>query len=319
MVNNITLEAMEQEESKAKQKLTSNTAFDAKNYLNIKLDKGQAQKELRIRLLPVDKNTNTPFKTIFTHTVRVPKEVSPNGWKSYVCLCKTEDIDHEKLGKKCPFCELQRKAYENAQEATNEIDHKRWVEISLNNKAKESCVIRCIERGNEEDGPKFWKFNIRKDGLDPKHLITNLFKTRQQENIDEGEEPGNILDIYEGKDLKVTVKAMDSDKPGMENKTSLDIVDYGKNKPLSQSEEEIDKWVNDQKIWSDVFVAKPYEYLSIILEGKIPFYNKEEGKWVVREDTMLGDAKLSEEYDEKIKSAEEQAINNEPNNSELPF
>ena len=103
MVNNITLEAMEQEESKAKQKLTSNTAFDAKNYLNIKLDKGQAQKELRIRLLPVDKNTNTPFKTIFTHTVRVPKEVSPNGWKSYVCLCKTEDIDHEKLGKKCPF------------------------------------------------------------------------------------------------------------------------------------------------------------------------------------------------------------------------
>ena len=318
MVNNITVEAVE-EEFKAQEKVKT-TAFDAKNYLNIKLENGQTEKELKIRILPVDANTNSPFKRIYTHTVRVPKEVSPSGWKSYVCLQKTEDVDHEKLGHKCPFCEMQHIAYENSVNATNEVDKQRWKDVSLSNIAKESCIVRCIERGNETDGPKFWKFNVRTDGLDPKHIIGNLMKTRQQENIDEGEEPGNILDIYNGKDLKVTIKASTSEKT--KNKTSIEIVDYGKNKPLSTSDEEIDKWVNDTKIWSDVFVAKPYDYLKIILNGDIPFFDKNNKVWVKKEDFNEAKSKMAEDADNDIREAEQAAISNSnqsENDGELPF
>jgi hypothetical protein len=33
-----------------------------------------------------------------------------------------------------------------------------------------------------------------------------------------------------------------------------------------------------------VFVAKPYEYLKIILDGNTPWYNRDEGKWVEKID-----------------------------------
>ncbi len=325
---NITYDVMEDEVDERKPQYT---AYDAKNYLNVKLADGENEKTLRIRLLPVDKDTNSPFKKIYMHTIKVAPEIAKSGWKSYVCLKLTEDIDHETLGDACPFCEMNKTAYNNmlkAREEGNEIEEDRWKKISLANKHSEVCVVRCIERGAEEDGPKFWKFNVRSDGKDPKSMIKELYKMRKQESIDEAKEdndgelpedfvPMNILDLENGRDLKVTITRV-FDKDGKPTKkTSISIVDYGKNRPISKNEDEVNEWISDSKVWSDVFVAKPYEYLSIILDGEIPFFDKQNKKWVskgrVRDEENRRQQRESNEAEEKYREAKDRALEYDDN------
>ena len=328
---NITMEAMDNEfnsvvtTSKAKEKV-----FDEKNYLNIRLSDNQTSKELKFRLLPIDANSSTPFKKIHVHTVKVPKEVSPSGWKSYICIEKTEGIDRSVYGNKCPFCEMNREAYKNFTEATDPVVKERWKKISLDNIPKEACIVRGIERGAEQDGPKFWKFNIRKDKTDPKGQIMELYKTRLEESREEGLGDENILDINTGKDLKITI-SLASDSSQGENRTSVKIVDYGKNKPLSTDTNQMLEWINDSKKWSDVFTIKPYDYLSVILEGEIPFFDKTLNKWVTKAEKQDERQDAIDDINMKIADAEACIIMNnniDPNFStpvveattdELPF
>ena len=307
---NITMEAMDCEINTVSTSFKNKEkVFDEKNYLNIRLSDNQTTKELKFRLLPIDGESNTPFKKIHVHTVKVPKEVSPSGWKSYICIEKTEGIDRNIYGSKCPFCEMNREAYKKFSEATEPTIKERWKKISLDNIPKEACIVRGIERGAEEDGPKFWKFNIRKDKTDPKGQIMELYKTRLEESREEGLEDENILDINTGKDLKITISLASDNNQG-ENRTSVKIVDYGKNKPLSTDVNQMFEWVNDSKKWSDVFTIKPYDYLSVILEGEIPFYDKTLNKWVKKMDKLKEQENQINDINQKIAEAEAMAIIN---------
>ena len=73
----------------------------------------------------------------------------------------------------------------------------------------------------------------------------------------------------------------------------------------------MEKWVNDDKKWSDVFVAKPYEYLSIIIDGDIPYFDKIQNKWVVKQNEDYS-TKVEDDEDEKsieaIKAAKEEVL-----------
>lgn len=307
---NITMEAMDCEINTVSTSFKNKEkVFDEKNYLNIRLSDNQTTKELKFRLLPIDGESNTPFKKIHVHTVKVPKEVSPSGWKSYICIEKTEGIDRNIYGSKCPFCEMNREAYKKFTEATEPTIKERWKKISLDNIPKEACIVRGIERGAEEDGPKFWKFNIRKDKTDPKGQIMELYKTRLEESREEGLEDENILDINTGKDLKITISLASDNNQG-ENRTSVKIVDYGKNKPLSTDVNQMLEWVNDSKKWSDVFTIKPYDYLSVILEGEIPFYDKTLNKWVKKMDKLKEQENQVNDINQKIADAEAMVIIN---------
>ena len=104
-------------------------SFDEKNYLNVRLADGETQKTITIRLLPMDLETGNPFVKIYMHNVRVPKEVSKSGYKSYICLAKNSVIDHEKYGNKCPFCELNQNAYQESLKVTDEIKKKNFQDV----------------------------------------------------------------------------------------------------------------------------------------------------------------------------------------------
>jgi len=286
---------------------TSNHAksktFDEKNYLNVRLDEksGEKSKTLTIRLLPMDLETGNPFVKVHTHNVRVPKEVSTSGWKSYICLSKNKDINHETYGNKCPFCELNQRAYQESLKETDEIKKKNFQDISIANKARESVIVRCIERGKEDEGVKFWKFNIRdKDKTDPYNQILKLYAMRKEE----GERAGqvlNILDIYNGRDLNVTIT---------EGNAAPQILDASLSTPLSRDEEQMKAWIYDPKKWQDVFSVKPYEYLSLVSQMKVPWYDREQGKWVDKEeiDAQRNEKKQEETKAEKeIQAAEEKA------------
>lgn len=58
------------------------------------------------------------------------------------------------------------------------------------------------------------------------------------------------------------------------------IQDDEKTQPLSQSEEQMEKWVYDPMTWEDVYSIKDYDYMSIALQGDYPVWNKEFNKWV---------------------------------------
>jgi len=329
---NISLSAVE-ENDEGKKPVVEQSKFNAKNYLNVKLAAGEDEKKLRIRLLPIDNNSSVVFKEAHMHTVMLneeqmkaftPANGKPSKWKSYICLEKEEDIDHERYGKKCPFCETQRDAYNKKVEAEkvakeNGINPKedsevqRWQNISLGCKMNPTWMCRCIERGDEDYGPKFWKMTKEAYGQ-----IRAIEKARKEESIEEAKEenngvlpedfvPTNIYDIYDGRDLQITITRKCDEKTGKPtDKTDIKVTDVTKPKPLSNDEEKIDKWLDDEKKWIDVFVTKDYDYLSIILEGEVPFYDKEHEKWVpkIKKSENSERSVKNEEAEKEIKAAE---------------
>lgn len=260
--------------------------FDAKNYLDTRIEPGKKSKTLTIRLLPMDLETGSPFVFIHTHNVRVPQGVYKAGqkpWKTYICVRKTEGIDHEKYGYKCPFCELNKKAYDMSQETTDPTEKEMYKKISLSNMTQQSVICRCIERGKEDEGVKFWKFNLRSDGTDPYSQIMKLRDIRKENALRKGK-VDNILDIYEGRDLNVTFNEGSTSAPT--------IVDDSDKSPLSESEEQMRSWIYDAKKWTDVFTCKPYDYLKLVSEMKTPWFDRNQGKWV---DKRVFDGEVIEE------------------------
>lgn len=274
---NITWDSFVDDEKNAAPKVQkTKVGFDEKNYLNTKVDEGSGTRETTVRILPISGETPEDGKAVkFAKHIHVHNIKLPDGkYKSYICLEKTEGLD-EKYGNKCPFCELNREAYKKSEEikvVTDEdkIKKKNLQAVSIANKATPATIFRVIERGKENEGPKFWKFNHRLDETDPYHVLRKLFLRRKAEAEEVGQSM-NILDIYNGKDLVVTFA---------EGTTAPTISDKSFCTPLSKDETEMERWVTDSKKWSDVFGVKPYEYLKIIINGEEPWFDKSNGKWI---------------------------------------
>lgn len=321
-VRNITTDVMDEELEKRngqEQAEQFTNKFDPKNYLNDRLEENELHKEIRVRVLPISKDSNSPFKVYKTHLLKVDTKISNSGLKRYICLSENDDIDHEKFGNECPCCKLREYEFQQANKATNDVDKERHKKNAKNFYTGDTCAMRLIERGHEEDGPKFWQFQVRSDGKDPMNVIKNLYKTRKNESIVEAKEenggelpqdfvPENILDLYEGKDLLITIDAV-FDKQGKKSR-SITITDYGKNKPLSRNEEEIERWVNDPKDVYDVFTVKPYEYLEIAAKGKVPYFDKKKKvwvEWVERDKFDQEKVYVEDGFNDDIRKAEDEA------------
>ena len=300
---NINMDSVVVENENSNRNSNKGKAFNEKNYLNVRLDaeKGEKTKTLTIRLLPMDLETGNPFVKVHTHSVKVPKEVSKSGFKSYICLAKNKDIDHETYGNKCPFCELNHKAYEASIKETDPIKKKNFQDVSIANISRESVIVRCIERGKEDEGVKFWKFNVRNDKTDPYNTILKLYQLRKEEAERAGVQL-NILDIYSGRDLNVTIT---------EGNAAPQILDASINTPLSKDEEQMKAWIYDSKKWQDVFSTKPYEYLALVSEMRIPWYDRDLGKWVDKEEYDATHQSQAKKEDEEIAKAEEAAAHPE--------
>ena len=321
---NITIEALENSEKK-RNAYVATSNYDAKNYLNVKLENGEDEKKIYIRIITIDKDSSSPFQHIHMHTVGVPKEISENGYKSYVCLNRTHGKYTEKLGTACPFCEERKHAYEKFTEYKEKGENNiamEWRDRSLSMIPNEVSIIRCIERGKEDEGVKFWKFNLRSDEMDPEHQIRKLFNDKKEECEIEKKPVENILDIDTGYDLKVTVKRRYDKEGKPTNKTITTVSLFGSPKPLTDNPELRDKWLNDAKVWSDVFVAKPYDYLKVILDGDTPWFDRENNKWIKKMSPEEYKKKKEQEKseserkaDEQIKAAEKNAIDGNTQNT----
>jgi hypothetical protein len=246
--------------------------FDAKNYLEARLGRDEQSKTLTIRLLPFTPQSGTPFHKVFAHTVRVNKEVAASGWKTFVCPThNTEGGDP--LGDRCPFCETSSTARQKRFETTDELLKKKYNEIEFSNRAREMWIVRCIERGKENEGVKFWLFSHskKKDGVYDK--IMNI-ATQRAESAKKKGNNYSIFDLNNGMDLIITLTRTS------DNKTNIQVLDEGMPSPLSTSAEEGMAWINDSKKWTDVYTVKNYDYMRIVALGGIPYYDKDKGCYI---------------------------------------
>jgi len=288
---NIDSEAVKRQYEEEQKTFTpKKTQFDKKNYLQARLSDSESSKTLTIRLLPFSPDGGSPFQKVFMHTVKVNKGVSPSGWKTFVCPTHNKK-DGSTMGENCPFCELTAKARELKSNALDEPTKKKYGEIEFMSRVKEMWIVRCIERGHEDDGVKFWLFNSskKKDGVYDK--IMNLESIRSEAARRKGNNY-SIFDLENGLDLIVTITKT------QDNKTSIQIVDDGFPSPLTDDIEKGMEWIKDEKKWYEVYTVKPYEYMAVVAAGGVPIFNKEVGKYIDKE--VL--AKVQEEVEEEIAS-----------------
>lgn len=268
---NISIEDVLNQKEQETVKFKPKTVFNEKNYLQARLANGEKNKEMTIRLLPFSQEETIPFHKVHMHTVRVNKEVSPSGWKTFPCPVKNH------LGDKCPFCETAKQAKELKASASNEQEKKKYNEIEFMYQAKDMWIVRCIERGHEEDGVKFWLFPHSKKQQGVYDKINNIAVTRYKKALAQGK-VNNIFDLNEGKDLVLTLSKDSMDK------TQINIADDDEKSPLTSDYEQGVAWINDEKKWDEVYTVKSYDYMSIIAQGGVPVFSKEKNTYVDKEE-----------------------------------
>ena len=279
-------------------------SFDPKNYLDLKLKDHEATKTVKVRFLPISASDSTVFFDITTHALKVDKEIAKSGFKSYVCL------NDEKVGstEECPICKKSKELFDKSAKARqegNEALSKSLFKEACSLKKKRTFIARVVDRDHEEEGVKFWRFNENSKGEGIYDKLMSLYNTRKQESLDEGEGEYNIFDLYDGKDIIINVSK--SQIPdgfgGMKDTIAYNITDSGNRKPLSKDVEKANSWLNDEKTWKDVYSNKTADYLELVVNGKIPVYNKELGKYVEKTENEVQQKKIEEEAANEILKA----------------
>jgi hypothetical protein len=215
-----------------------------KKYFVTILPKGSKGEERRIRILPTP-DGSSPFKEVYFHEVQVDGK-----WvKLY---------DPKQEGKRSPLNEV----HEGLMMTGVESDR----ELARQYRSRKFYIVKVIDRDQEQDGPKFWRFkhNAKGDGILDK--IFPIFKNK-----------GDVTDTQKGRDLIISL-TLTKAGTGKEY-TSINSVipeDIG---PLHEDENISKTWLEDELTWSDVYSKKSEDYLEMVAKGEIPRWDNETKKW----------------------------------------
>lgn len=226
------------------QKLTQEERM--KRYFTLLLSDKENTGQRRIRILPTTDGSSV-FKEAWFHELQV------GGY--YQKIYDPAGNDNEAS----PLADVY-----NALKATKRKDDD---ELAKDYKAKLFYVVKVIDRDNEQDGPKYWRFkhNYKKDGILDK--IIPIFRNK-----------GDISDMDTGRDL--IIELVKSKSPKGKEYTTVSTIMYDDPTPLSTDENLAKKWANDESTWRDVYSRKPLEYLEAISRGESPQWDNNLGKFV---------------------------------------
>lgn len=254
-------------------------AFDAKNYLNTRLADNEQKRTINIRIvLTEDIDGKKKFAIpVNIHSLKLSlnqnrqNKVAKGGYKSFICL-----NDHhvkDDLGQNgCPLCQKKFQIFEEANKVDDVNEKKAICKQAYSYDTKTSYIVRCIERGKEDEGIKFWRFNKHDDGSGPFDIIKEMWTTYHNAGI-------NIFDYKNGIDLILTLTKAPKKNENSTEKTAIKIMADVAPKPLG-TDEQIQMWVNDEKDWKDMYRAKSFDYLALIADDKTPVFDAENKKWV---------------------------------------
>jgi len=250
MATNNSLDAVlaQYEQSKQGSSSTSKMSQDErmKKYFAAILKDNEKQGQKRLRILPT-KDGSSPFKEVWFHEVQVDGK--------WVKLYDPGKNDNERS----PLTEV----YEELMATGKENDKK----LASTYKPRKFYIVKVVDRDNESDGVKFWRFkhNYKNEGILDK--IIPIWRNK-----------GDITDPEKGRDLILELTKAKTPKGA--TYTVIQTIMYDDSAPVHTDKETSNSWINDELTWEDVYSKKPEEYLEAIARGETPRWDSDSGKYV---------------------------------------
>jgi len=242
------LDAVLAQYEKAKQGSTSSTSKFTqeermKKYFAAILQDKETQGQRRLRILPTT-DGSSPFKEVWYHEIQVDGK-----FQKFYDPGKNDN-------ERSPLTEV----YEELRSTGREEDKK----LASNYLARKFYIVKVIDRDNEEDGVKFWRFksNYKNEGIYDK--IIPIYRNK-----------GDIADPEKGRDLILELTKAKTPKGAVY--TVIQTVMYDDAAPIHENKTTADSWINDELTWEDVYSKKPVEYLEAIARGETPKWNTDKG------------------------------------------
>lgn len=226
-----------------------------KKYFSTILSKDEKQGQRRVRILPTN-DGSSPFKEVWYHEL----QIDGNWYKLY----DPGKNDNERS----PLNEV----YEVLSSTGKEADKK----LANQYRSRKFYIVKVIDRDNEQDGVKFWRFksSYKNDGAFDK--IIPIFRNK-----------GDITDPQTGRDIIIELTKAKANN-GKEY-TAIQTIMHDDPSLLHEDADTLKSWVEDELTWSDVYSKKPVEYLEAVANGEVPKWDSVTGKYV------YGDSSVGEE------------------------
>jgi hypothetical protein len=169
-------------------------------------------------------------------------------------------------GERSPLTEV----YEELMSTGKESDK----ELARQYRPRKFYIVKLIDRENEEDGPKFWRF---KDNYKQEGILDKIIPIWKQK--------GDITDANEGRDLIVELSKAKT--PSGIEYTVVKTIMYDDPAPIHSDKSQMKEWMEDELTWQDVYSQKPVEYLEAIARGETPVWDTELKKYVYGDDVEV--------------------------------
>lgn len=272
---------------KSTQNLSSGSKMSSedrmKKYFAAILKDNEKQGQKRVRILPTI-DGSSPFKEVWFHEIQVDGK-----WQKFYDPAKNDN-------ERSPLNEV----YEELMSTGKESDK----QLATQYRSRKFYIVKVIDRENEQDGVKFWRFkhNYKQEGILDK--IIPIWKAK-----------GDITDPDKGRDLILELTKAKTGKGA--TYTVIQTVMYDDPNPISDDENQMADWVGNEMTWEDVYSKKPVEYLEAISRGETPRWDSEKGGYAylnsdTSEVSMGGTKSVS------INEVEDPQINTEVD-EDLPF
>jgi len=246
-----------------------------KKYFAAILKDNEKQGQRRLRILPTP-DGSSPFKEVWFHEVQVDGK--------WVKLYDPGKNDNERS----PLNEVHEELMSTGKESDKEL--------AKQYKSRKFYIVKVIDRDNEDEGVKFWRFkhNYKNEGILDK--IIPIWRAK-----------GDITDPETGRDIILELTKAKTPKGA--TYTVIQTVMYDDPSPVHTDKEVGSSWITDELTWEDVYSKKPVEYLEAIARGETPRWDSEKGGYVYGDssesEVMLGgesysDPQVNDEPDEDM-------------------
>jgi hypothetical protein len=217
-----------------------------KKYFAALLKDNEKQGQKRLRILPTS-DGSSPFKEVWFHEIQVDGK-----WQKFYDPGKNDN-------ERSPLSEV----YEELMATGRDADK----ELAKQYKPRKFYIVKLIDRDNEQDGVKFWRFkhNYKNEGILDK--LIPIFRAK-----------GDVTDQTKGRDIILEMTKAKTPKGAAY--TVIQTIMYDDPAPIHEDKETADGWVNDELSWADVYSKKPVEYLEAIAKGETPRWDSEKGGYV---------------------------------------
>jgi hypothetical protein len=217
-----------------------------KKYFAAILKDNEKQGQRTIRILPTT-DGSSPFKEVWFHEINVDGK-----WQKFYDPGKNDN-------ERSPLNEV----YDELMSTGRESDK----QLATQYKARKFYIVKVVDRDNESDGVKFWRFkhNYKQEGILDK--IIPIWKAK-----------GDVTDSDKGRDLILELTKAKTPKGA--TYTVIQTVMYDDPSPTHEDAEQASTWINDELTWEDVYSKKPVEYLESIARGETPRWDTDAGKYI---------------------------------------